>query len=339
MPQSAPKTLIVLTAREQREFLPDTQFERLLALLPRHQIVDPLKLSAGEWPALLQEVRPEIIVSGWKTPPLPHDYPVGNMNGLKYWCHLPGSVKKFVTEEHLAHGLRVSNWGNSISRVVAECGLFLTISALRRANTWAFAMHAEGGWKNDDTEFFSLFDRRVGLHGFGAIARELARLMQPFNVRIETFSPSVPDTTLDECGVKRAASLAALFANNDVIIELAPLTPKNQGSVTGALLRSIPAGGVFVNIGRGAVVDEAALVLVAQEGKIQIALDVFATEPLPVDSPLRGLRNVTLLPHLSGPTTDRRRDAGQFALANLERYLAGEPLAAEITTEIYTRST
>ena len=65
---------------------------------------------------------------------------------------------------------------------------------------------------------------------------------------------------------------------------------------------------------------------------------MFSEEPLPLDSPFRGLRNVSLTPHLAGPTTDRRRDAGAFALANLEAYRAGLPLTAIVTPEIFNRT-
>jgi phosphoglycerate dehydrogenase-like enzyme len=109
--------------------------------------------------------------------------------------------------------------------------------------------------------------------------------------------------------------------------------------VTERHLRLIRPGGVFVNVARGAVVDEAALARVAAEGRIQVGVDVFTEEPLPAASPLRGLRNVSLTPHLAGPTTDRRCDAGAFALANLRAYATGRHLQAVVTPEVYDRST
>jgi len=78
---------------------------------------------------------------------------------------------------------------------------------------------------------------------------------------------------------------------------------------------------------------------VAREGKLQIALDVYEQEPLPPDSPFRGLRNVTLLPHLGGPTRDRRRDAGALALQNLRAFLNGGTPQAVVTLDSYDRST
>lgn len=338
-PLSSPRTLAALTPKEWADFFPDEQMEELRRLLPDFHSVNPVELSAAEWENLLGERQPEVLLSCWKTPSLPPSWPVGRAGGLRYVCHLSGSVRKLVPPGLIEDGLLVTNWGRSISRVVAECGLLLILGALRRCNAWALAMHAEGGWKNEHTVFHSLFERRVGMHGFGAIAQELVRLLQPFQVRLETYSPSVPDSLLREFGVLRSPSLEHLFAQNDVIVELAALTPRNHHLVTESLLRLIPQDGVFVNIGRGAVVDEEALARVAAEGKIQVAADVFETEPLPPGSPLRGLRNVMLLPHLGGPTIDRRRDSGRLALRNLRAYLSGEPLEAVIDAGVYARST
>ena len=111
-----------------------------------------------------------------------------------------------------------------------------------------------------------------------------------------------------------------------------------EGAVTERHLRLLRPGAVFVNTGRGRVVDEAGLVKVAREGKVLFGLDVFAVEPLAKDHPLRGLRNVNLTPHLSGPTTDRRRDAGAHALRNLRAYVAGQPLDAVVTSDLYLAS-
>jgi phosphoglycerate dehydrogenase-like enzyme len=156
---------------------------------------------------------------------------------------------------------------------------------------------------------------------------------------ISAYAPDVDATTAARHGIKAAASLEALFADNEIIVELAPLIPETTGIVTEKLLRLIRPGGVFVNVGRGAVVDEAALLRIAQEGKISVGLDVFSVEPLPTDSGFRGLPNVTLTPHLAGPTTDRRRDAGEFALGNLRAYAEDRPMQALITTRVYDTST
>ena len=126
-----------------------------------------------------------------------------------------------------------------------------------------------------------------------------------------------------------------MFAENEIVVELAPLIPATTGLVTEKILRLIRPGGVFVNVGRGAVVDEAALLKVAREKSIAIGLDVYADEPLPADSGFRALPHVNLTPHIAGPTIDRYPDAGVFALKNLRAYAEDRPLEAVITPEVY----
>jgi len=334
MPRLA-SLLAVLSAQEIAEFLPEPLWGRLRALPGRFEQIDPSDVSTAEFHRRLAAANPEVLLTCWKTPPLPAQLPPN----LRYVCHLAGSIKKLVSREPLAQGLIVSNWGGSISRIVAEFALFHILSCLRRASHWTLVMHREGGWKNGDTETASLYGRRVGLHGFGLISRELVRLLQPFGCTISACAPDVDSATEARFGIKRIATLEALFAHNDIIVELAPLIPATTGIVTEELLRLIPPGGVFVNVGRGAVVDEAALLRVAQEGRINIGLDVFTVEPLPADSGFRGLPNVTLTPHLAGPTNDRRRDAGEFALQNLRAYAEGRPLQAVIDPRVYDSST
>ena len=330
-----PTILTALTAQELRDFLPEPLLADVRVLAARLDHHDPLAGGAAEFHRALAAANPEVLIACWKTPPLPRDLPPN----LRYVCYLAGSVKKLVTREHIAGGLVVTNWGGSISRIVAEWALFHILSCLRRATYWTLAMHREGAWKDGGTETASLFGRRVGLHGFGQIARELVRLLQPFGCALSAFAPDVGPDTERAFGVRAAPSLEALFAENDIVVELAPLIPETTGIVTERHLRLIRPGGVFVNVGRGAVVDEDALLRVAQEGRIMVGLDVFTVEPLPPDSQFRGLPNVSLTPHLAGPTTDRRRDAGEFSLANLRAYCTGQPLQARIDLRVYDTST
>jgi phosphoglycerate dehydrogenase-like enzyme len=280
-------------------------------------------------------VDPDVLLAGWKTPPLTPAPPPG----LRYLCYIAGSVRRLVDRAQIENGLLVTNWGGSVSRVVAECALMLTLVCLRRGGHWIPAMRANGAWKDARTETASLFGRKVGIHGFGLIARELTHLLRPFGVDIEVCAPETDPALYAAYGVRPAASLERLFAGNDVVIELAPLNPGTVGIVTERLLRLIPTGGVFINVGRGAVVDEAALLRVAREGRIQVGLDVYAMEPLPGDSGLRALSNVALLPHLGGPTSDRCRDAGAFACRNLQAFSEGHSLESVISPEIFDVST
>ena len=336
MPRPA-KFLALLTPAEVREFLPEPILGQVRALAADFQLIDPTPHDTAALMRALAAANPEVLLACWKTPSLPAELPPQ----LRYVCYVAGSVKRLVTRAHLQRGLLVTNWGGSISRTVAECALFHILACLRNASHWAIAMHQPGvaAWKNGLSDARSLFGRSVGLHGFGPVARELVTLLKPWGCPITVFAPDATAELARAHGVERAASLETLFTENEIIVELAPLIPATTGIVTEKLLRLIRPGGVFVNVGRGAVVDEAALVVVARERKIAVGLDVYTDEPLPADSGLRALPYVSLTPHIAGPTIDRYPDAGAFALKNLRAYSEDRPLEAVITPEVYDFST
>lgn len=334
-----PSAIVALSDVEIADFLPGPLWAELEELLPSYRRVRLPISHPDDWARCWKETSAEVLVSAWQTPSLNSTVPAEALTSLRYVCHLAGTIRKLVPRELIARGVLVTNWGNSISPTVAECTLMLILMALRRASYWAIAMHREGAWKNAQTTTRSLLGRRVGIHGFGVIARSLVPMLRPLTPHILAYSPHVPDRFFAELGVARVTSLDDLFAGSDVLIELAAATPENSRIVSEKLLRLMPEGGVFVNVGRGCVVDEAALLRVAREGRLDVALDVYDQEPLPGDSPFRGLPNVTLLPHLGGPTRDRRRDCGALALKNLRAFLGGRPLEAAISLDIYDRST
>ena len=142
-----------------------------------------------------------------------------------------------------------------------------------------------------------------------------------------------------EAGVIPCDSLAELFSESDIVIDCEALTPASTRSVTEKILRLLPERGVYVNVARGAIADEAAIARLTAEGRIRAALDVFSTEPLPDDSELLQIENLLLSPHIAGPTGDWLHYCGDFALNNLERYLKGQPLSGVVTLEAYDRTT
>lgn len=334
MPRPA-SLLAVLTPDEVTKFTPGPVLAELRDYAADFRLVDPAVLDAAAFGAVVAEANPEVILACWRTPRLPATLPPR----LRYVCYLTGSVKHLVTRAQLEAGLRLTNWGSAISRIVAECALFHTLCCLRHATRYTFLIHRDRGWRDRWEEVGSLYERRVGIHGFGPVARALVELLRPFRCQVTVFAPDVTEAVAAQHGIRRATSLDELFGGNDVIVELAPLIPATIGTVTERHLRLIRPGGVFVNVGRAAIADEAALLRVAREGKITVGLDVFVEEPLPPDSGFRGLPNVSLSPHIAGPTLDRYCDATAFALRNLRAYAAGQPLEAVITPEIYDRST
>ena len=281
----------------------------------------------------IAETQPEILVTGWGTAMLTmRAYRASP--GLKYLCHCAGTVRKIVEPEVIEAGLLVSNWGPLPARTVAEASLMMTLAGLRKVSGFIRMMDA-GGWRDDDLTAVSLFERKVGLQGLGVIAQEFVRLLEPFGIDISAYSPHCPDEVFERLGVRRETSLAKLYSDNDVISIHASNTPENCHVVDKKILDGMQDGAVLVNTARGAIIDEAALAEKLREGKLWAALDVYEEEPLPEDSPLRGLTNVLLLPHCGGPTADRRKDMGRHALENLTRYLNGEEVTDVVTRRKY----
>jgi len=323
--------VVAVNPEEKTDFLAEPILSEMRALPGAFHWLDTAKLSQAEYYRELAAIDPDVLVACWSTPLLPATAPAR----LRYFCNIAGGVRTLIGRPHLERGMIVTNWGSSISRTVAECALLLTLACLRRAGRWIPAMYTAGAWRDHHIDTASLFEKRVGLHGFGQVARALVKLLAPFDTEIGICAPEEDLALYAAHGARRIPTLEELFAWSDVIIDVAPFNSATAKIVSERLLRLMRPGAVFVNVGRGGVVDEEALVRVAREGLIHVGLDVFATEPLPADSGLRGLPNVVLLPHLAGPTLDRRRDAGAQTLRNLRAYSADRPLDAVITPEIY----
>jgi phosphoglycerate dehydrogenase-like enzyme len=287
--------------------------------------------------AKLKETQAPVLLTAWSAPTTPDDV-AQKVPSLKYLCHACGTLRRIVGKPAIEAGLLVTNWGPSISRTVAENTLVHILCCLRGIAEQQIGLHCERAWPKSPPTL-SLYERRVGLHGFGHVARELVKQLAPFDCQISGFAPYDPDEAFSSRGVKRCKTVEELYAGSEIIACVAPLTDQTRGCVTEKLLRLIPEPGVFVNTGRGGVVDERGLERVAREGKLRIGLDVFQEEPLPESSPLRGLKNVFMTAHRSGPTTDRRKDSGRYAMENISAYFAGKQPGSIISAAQYDLQT
>ena len=276
-----------------------------------------------------------------ETPRVPEALVQSGKLPLRYVCHLTGTVRERISRELIQNGLLVSNWGSAISHTIAEHALLLVLGSLRGMPLWRAHMEAPTGSAKAAIPTRSLQGKRIGIHGFGAIARHLIALLKPFGVSIASYSAGVPAELYKEQGVSCCESLEELVKDIDIMVECEAWTPQTEGSVNAHILGLLPPGAVFVNVGRGAVVDEVALAKLAAEGKIIVALDVYQKEPLALDSPFFDLPNALLSPHIAGPTQDGLPLCGDHALSNLRHYLAGQPeqIKGRVTLEIYDRTT
>ncbi len=146
--------------------------------------------------------------------------------------------------------------------------------------------------------------KTLGIIGLGASGRELVRLIAPFNMRVIAYSPHADPVQAASLGVE-LTSLETLMRDSDVISVHSNLTPDKHHMIRAEHLALMKPTAYFVNVARGALVDQAALVKVLQERRIAGAgLDVFEVEPLPANDPLIALDNVVLTPHFSPATSD-----------------------------------
>ena len=340
MSADSPLVLFAVNASTKNRFLPGFDAGRLPPC--RQEWLNFDGLDSEKWEKLLATMRPEVLVTCWESPGIPAGLARDNAFPVRYVCHLTGGVKGIVSRDMIERGLLVTNWGGAISHTIAEHALLLTLGALRGMPLWRpYMLESPNSPAKIAIPTRSLFGCKVGIHGFGAIVRHLLALLKPFGVTISSYSAGVPAELFKQHGVHQCQSLDELASNNDVFIELEALTPQSRGTVDARILSLLPQNAVFINVGRGAVVDEAALADLAARGKIVVGADVFIREPLPLDSLLLQVPSALLSPHIAGPTQDALPLCGDMALANLRRYLSGHPEQVEgrVTLEIYDRTT
>lgn len=334
------RILFAFTPKEEALFLPSLRMDEFAD--HAYAYVDTDAAGPEGWARMLREWRPTVIVTAWSAKRLPAEWVASPEFSLKYVCHVTGSLKSLMTREPFLRGVRATNWGASINHTIAEHAMLLTLALLRGAGAWPDAM-ARGGWTVEHVRRLrtrALRGRRVGLHGFGAIAREIATMLAPFKPAcIRSYSRGVPPAFMTRHDVEPCGSLEELYASSEVLICCESLTAENRGSVDARILGRLADDSVFVNVGRGQIVDETALLAEAATGRLRIGLDVFHREPLPADYPLRTAPGVMLSPHIAGPTLEAYPLCGDHALENLRRYLADEPLSGEVTLEAFDRMT
>jgi len=172
--------------------------------------------------------------------------------------------------------------------------------------------------------------------GVGEIGREVARLGAAFGMRVVGVKRDARGQLPHVDELHTPDRLDELAGDADAIVITLPLTLETDGLVSRTTIQSMRPDAVLVNIGRGGVVDEPALVEALQERRLRgAALDVFATEPLPPESPLWALDNVLISPHTAALSVHENERIVELFADNLRRYLAGEELRSRIRTDAF----
>ena len=219
-------------------------------------------------------------------------------------------------------GVAVFNAPYSNTRSVVELAVGLTIALLRDVADKSAAMH-RGEWNKSATGSRELRGKTLGIVGYGAIGSQLSVLAEGLGMRV-VFHDLTERLALGNA--RRMASLDALLAESDVVSLHVDGRSDNTALIGAAQLSRMKQGALLLNLSRGHVVDVGALAQALGSGRIGgAAVDVFPEEPAtnadPFDSPLRGLSNVILTPHIGGSTEEAQEAIGAFAAERLLAYL------------------
>ena len=226
-------------------------------------------------------------------------------------------------------GIKVARTTGSNALSVAEYTLGLMLSTLRFS---AYGHHhlKQGEWRGITqlpAETFLLSGKTVGIVGLGAIGLNVARLVHGFGCRV-IYAKRTP-LPIDEAaalGVTHV-TLDELISTSDVISLNCPLTPETAGMIDAKALARMKPTAVLINVARGGVVVEADLAVALRARTIRgAAMDVFSIEPLPADSPLLGLDNIVITPHLAAVTADTFEPTVRRMFDNMARVARGEPV-------------
>ncbi len=223
-------------------------------------------------------------------------------------------------------GVHVLAPSSAFARPVAEMTLGLAIDLCRGITAADRAMRrGDEKWLLEGAEgCFSLYGARVGLIGFGDLARAFVPLVRPFGGTVKAYDPWVSAHYIEGFGVE-AATLDEILSGSQVIVVFAAVTSENQGFLGRREFDLVKPGSVVLLMSRAGVVDFPEFLRAVESGRFRAATDVFPVEPAPSDDPARKVEGLVLSPHRAGAMTDSLLEIGRQTVADAELILRGLP--------------
>jgi phosphoglycerate dehydrogenase-like enzyme len=279
---------------------------------------------ATEGEALKRALPGAAILLGW-------DFRAGQLQqawdaaGDLRWIHWCGAGVDAALFPALRDGdVVLTNARGLFDQAMAEYVLGLII-AMARSFPATFAAKTKREWSYRMTG--TALDKQALIVGVGSIGRAVARLLRAAGMQVSGVGRTPRSNDGDFVRIYGTGELDQALAGTDVVVNVTPLTEQTRNLFSTARFDAMKPSAHFINIGRGASVDEDALIEALRSGAIKAAaLDVFLTEPLPADSPLWEVENLIISPHMSGDTHDYQEVIMKQFLDNLDRYVSGRPL-------------
>jgi phosphoglycerate dehydrogenase-like enzyme len=227
----------------------------------------------------------------------------------------------------MERGVRVTNSSGATSSPIAQTAILYMLSLSRNVRAW-FEHQTNKQWERHD--FNELDGSRLAVIGMGPIGYEISRLGVALNMNVEAIRRTPAGD--EPCPTFAFDQLDTVLGRADWVCVALPLTPDTREIFHQERFAHMKQGAHFINVGRGELVNEEALVHALHTHHLAgAALDVFATEPLPTDSPLWEMPNVIITPHSSGASTSAGLRSEKIFVQNMAQYIANQPLANEVT--------
>lgn len=290
----------------------------------------------------------EILYTG-RTFPQPEEAP------LLRWIQLHSAGMEHALKQRIvqAEDMLVTSTSGMHSQQIANFSMMMILAFHYKLPKMG-ELQRQRKWPERSGDIFRPVDMKaktLGIVGYGSIGRELARLAQSFGLRViaskanaknpaQSETDYTPEGTGDPEGniperIYPGEAIATMAAECDYLVVTTPLTEKTKHLINERVLEAMKPSAYLINIARGAIIDEKALITAISQEKIGgAALDVFEEEPLPSSSPLWEMDNVIISPHISGNIDDYHDKAADVFIANLKRYLEKKPLYNQLNRDL-----
>lgn len=299
---------------------------------PKAEYIEQLRREArvvvGNTPEAFADAAPEATVMLNWSAPRDLNRSVFLMAQKLAWVHSRNAgLDAFLFPELVEGPVTLTNGSGVFSPPLGE---FALAAMLYFAKDFRRMVRNQVAAKWEPFDVLRLAGQTVGIVGYGDIGREVAWRAHAMEMRVLALKRHLPPPGSNLGPVEKmypTDQLHEMIGACDYVVVAAPLTAETRHMISGAEFAAMKPEAVIINVGRGPVIDEAAMVRALAQGRIKGAgLDVFEHEPLPAESPLYKMENVLVSPHCADNTPDWLDNAMKFFLAQFERFRKGEPL-------------
>jgi phosphoglycerate dehydrogenase-like enzyme len=296
------------------------------------ELLSPHALTEFTSPEALSVLRrTDVLITGWGCPVIDAAV-LENAPRLRLVAHAAGTVKGHVSRAVWERGVQVTTAAQANAGPVADYTLAFILLAGKRAFAAAEQLAtAQGDFRKSSLSAdVGNFGTTIGIVGASRVGRLVLERLRHFRFDVLLATPELTRQQATDLGAT-LVPLDELMSRSAVVSLHAPVLKETRGMIGRAQLAAMPNGATFINTARGALVDHDALRDEVTSGRISAVLDVTEPEPLPTGDPLYRLPNVILTPHIAGSMGNELSEMGEYAVREVQRFAAGEPLAYPVT--------